>query len=187
MPNAHPLERPRAKRSIVVRRRFEKLAMRLRGYPTIKSQVARGLNLGKNVYIGDRVFLDQGFLSLITVGDDSLIASGTRVLAHDASTKQHLGYTVVKPVSIGKRVYVGVESIILPGVTIGDDAIVGAGSVVTRDVEAGTVVAGNPAKPIGTTDSHIARHREEMSDHDVSDAREGRARANSGFGPRYVE
>lgn len=171
----------------MLRRRLERIAMRLRGYPTVESQVARGLRLGRNVYIGDRVFLDQGFLSLISVGNESIIASGTRVLAHDASTKRHLGYTVIKPVSIGTRVYIGVGAIILPGVTIGDDAIVGAGSVVTHDVESGTVVAGNPAKPIGTTEAHIARHRKEMGSHDVSDHQGELARTESGLKPGYVE
>jgi maltose O-acetyltransferase len=49
--------------------------------------------------------------------------------------------------------------IVLPGVSIGDDAIVGAGSVVRRDVAPGTVVAGNPARVIGTTTEYLARHR----------------------------
>lgn len=173
--------------STTVRRRIEKLAMRLRGYPTVKSQVARGLRLGRNVYIGDRVLLDQGFLSLISIGDDSRITSGTRILAHDASTKRHLGYTVVKPVSIGRRVYIGVDSIILPGVSIGDDAIVGAGSVVTRNVEPGTVVVGNPANPIGTTKALIARHRKGMSSREVSDLQGEVDRAGSGLEPGYVE
>ncbi|MOA44288.1 Maltose O-acetyltransferase [compost metagenome] len=51
-----------------------------------------------------------------------------------------------KPVSIGSNVWIGAGALILPGVTIGDDAIVGAGSVVTRDVEAGATVMGNPAR-----------------------------------------
>ncbi len=158
--------------------------MRLRGYPTVRSQVARGLRLGRDVYLGDRVLLDQGFISLISIGEETVISAGTRILAHDASTKRHLGYTLVKPVTIGRRVYVGVNSIILPGVTIGDDAIVGAGSVVTRDVDPGTVVAGNPAKTLGTTEAHTARHREQMSSPDPSG---GGNRPEAKAGARYVE
>ncbi len=170
-----------------MRRHLEKFAMRLRGYPTVKAQVARGLRLGKAVYLGDRVLIDQGFISQISIGDDSVICSGTRILAHDASTKHHLGYTAVKPVAIGKRVYVGVDSIILPGVKIGDDAIVGAGSVVTGDVEPGKVVAGNPARVLGTTEAHIARHRQQMLSQ--KESRHGGAgnRSEGVNGPRYVE
>ena len=145
-----------------LRHRVERLATRLRGYRTPESLVARGLRLGRNVYIGDRVIFDDGFLSLISVDDDSVICAGTRLLAHDASTRHRLGYTVIKPVSIGKRVYVGADSLILPGVGVGDDAIVGAGSVVTGDVEAGVIVAGNPAREVGTTELLVARRMEEI-------------------------
>ena len=51
-----------------------------------------------------------------------------------------------RPVSIGRNVWIGGGAIILPGITIGDDAIIGAGSVVTRDVPAGATAVGNPAR-----------------------------------------
>ncbi len=53
-----------------------------------------------------------------------------------------------KPVRVGRNVWIGGGAILLPGVTIGDDAIIGAGSVVTRDVAKGATVAGNPARPL---------------------------------------
>ncbi len=143
------------------------VATRLRGYRTPESLVARGARLGTNVYIGDRVIFDDGFLSLISVGDDAVICAGTRLLAHDASTKRSMGYTVIKPVQIGKRAYIGADSIILPGVTVGDDAVVGAGSVVTRDVKPGTVVAGNPAREIGTTEQLAAQRLKDMRSQDM--------------------
>jgi maltose O-acetyltransferase len=114
------------------------------------------------VYIGRGTTFDGGFLWLISVGDDTTISAGVEVLAHDASTKHHLGYSVVNPVSIGSRVYVGARAVILPGVTIGDDAIVGAGSVVTRDVPPRTVVAGNPARVVSSLDEHLAKHAAHM-------------------------
>ncbi len=91
-----------------------------------------------------------------------MICAGTRVLAHDASTRRRLGYTVIRPVSIGSRAYVGSDSLILPGVAIGEDAIVGAGSVVTRDVAAGAIVAGNPAIEIGAAEGLVDQRMEEM-------------------------
>jgi maltose O-acetyltransferase len=122
----------------------------------------RGLRMGANVYIGRGTHFDAGFLWLISVGDDTTISAGVEVLAHDASTKLHLGYTTVRPVTIGSRVFIGLGAVILPGVTIGDGSIVGAGSVVRRDVTPGTVVAGNPAREIGSVEDYIARQRELM-------------------------
>jgi maltose O-acetyltransferase len=84
------------------------------------------------------------------------------VLAHDAATRRHLGYSRVAPVRIGRRVFVGARSMVLPGVTIGDDAIVGAGSVETQEVAPGTVVAGNRARVITTTEQYLERHRREL-------------------------
>jgi maltose O-acetyltransferase len=58
------------------------------------------------------------------------------------------GSSSARPVRIGRHVWIGGGAIILPGVTIGDEAVIGAGSVVTRNVAAGVTVAGNPARPI---------------------------------------
>jgi maltose O-acetyltransferase len=57
-----------------------------------------------------------------------------------------LGLELGRPIAIGRNVWIGGGAIILPGVTVGDDAIVGAGAVVTRDVRQGATVVGNPAK-----------------------------------------
>jgi maltose O-acetyltransferase len=120
------------------------------------------MQVGEHVSIGRASNFDTGFLQLISVGDGTTISSNVEVLAHDASMRHKLGYTLIAPVKIGKRVYVGSGAIILPGVTIGDEAVIGAGSVVTKDVEAGTVVAGNPAKLLNTTDGLVAKHSRAM-------------------------
>jgi maltose O-acetyltransferase len=125
--------------------------------------VAKGLVLGREVFIGRPVLFDPGFLWLISIGDESTITPGVTILAHDASSKLRTGYTRVAAVTIGARVYVGAGAVILPGVTIGDDAIIGAGSVVTRDVPAGSVAAGNPARVIGSTEDHTRRHLDALA------------------------
>ncbi|MGX2039522.1 acyltransferase [Methylocaldum sp. MU1018] len=80
----------------------------------------------------------------IHVGAESYIAFDVAILAHDLTRGFH------SHTRIGRRCFVGARSIILPGITIGDESIVGAGSVVTRDVPPRTVVAGNPARVIKT-------------------------------------
>jgi maltose O-acetyltransferase len=137
------------------------LIQRIRGYQSPDWLRTRGLRLGRDVFLGE-VYFDSGFLGLISVGDESVITSGVRIIAHDASTKLWTGYTRVGRVDIGRRVYIGVGTIVLPGVTIGDEAIVGAGSVVSRDIPPRAVVAGNPARQIATLEGFVAKHRLQM-------------------------
>jgi maltose O-acetyltransferase len=181
------------------RLRPARLAKRLRGFPDVEDLIDRGLCVGRDVYIGHATALDSGFLWLISIGDDTTLSAGVRILAHDGSTKRHVGYSVIKPVAIGRRVYIGAGAIVLPGVTIGDDAIVGAGSVVTRDVSPATIVAGNPARPIGDTASYIERHQGQLRDGTptypfdgwtvaggITDANKRRMRAELSGGLGYV-
>lgn len=105
----------------------------------------KNIHLGKNVFINaDCKFQDQGG---ITIGDDSLIGHNV-VLAtlnheEDPNKRENL---IASPINIGKKVWIGSNATILPGVTVGDGAIIAAGAVVTKDVEAMTIVAGVPAK-----------------------------------------
>ena len=170
---------------------------RLRGQQRLSVLTRHGLSLGERVYIGDGVLFDYGWPWLISVGDDTVISAGSRILAHDASLHRHLGRTLVAPVSIGKSVYVGADSIVLPGVSIGDRAIVGAGSVVTSDVPPGVVVAGVPARQIRTTEEQIERTRESMRSRPIyttewtlaggiSEQRKEEMRRDLADGPGYV-
>lgn len=102
----------------------------------------QGIHIGNQVYLDRTVFIDTAYPDLITIDDDCIITRGTVILAHDGSN------LTKSPVTIHKGVFIGVNSIILPGVTIGAYSIIGAGSVVTKDVPGGCVVAGNPAKVI---------------------------------------
>jgi maltose O-acetyltransferase len=120
-------------------------------------------------------------------------------VAHDGSTKHWTGYIRVGRVDIGRKAYIGANSTVLPGVTIGDCAIVGAGSVVRHDVQPGSIVLGNPAVAVGTleefTDKHLSRIAERPCyprggfsayDH-VTPANMRRMREQLADGPGYVE
>ncbi|MDF1762119.1 MAG: acyltransferase [Oleibacter sp.] len=98
------------------------------------------MNIGNGVKISLKAKLDKTNPKGIFVGDDTYIAFDAAILSHDMTRNIH------KDVVIGKRCFIGARSIILPGVTIGDEVVVAAGSIVTRDIPSNSLVAGNPAK-----------------------------------------
>jgi maltose O-acetyltransferase len=108
---------------------------------------------GFNIRLGNRVFLNFNCVVLdvveVSIGDDTQVGPGVQILAadhpRDAAVRAS-GLELGRPVRIGRNVWIGGGAIILPGVTIGDDAVIGAGSVVTRDVPAGVTASGNPAR-----------------------------------------
>lgn len=114
-----------------------------------------GCKVGKDVFVGDYVRIDLNHAELITIDDHAHIASGTRLLCHQRDMSDYcvgddyakLGY-IIKPIHLCKGSLVGMDSFVMPGVTIGEGAIVGAGSLVTKDVPAWTVATGRPAKVV---------------------------------------
>ncbi|MCG9696681.1 sugar O-acetyltransferase [Shewanella sp. Isolate11] len=112
------------------------------------------IDYGINTMIGSHVFINFNFTLLdcapVTIGDHVFIGPNVQLYtAHhplDAATRdQHIGWA--EPITIGCHVWIGGGCIILPGVTIGDGAVVGAGSVVTKDIPAKTIAFGNPCRP----------------------------------------
>lgn len=109
---------------------------------------------GVSIQIGAGTFVGSGCefnaIQSISVGENCLIASGSRFIDHnhgmETTTPMKLQPELSSPIEIGRDVWIGVNSIVLKGVTIGDGAIVAAGSVVTRSVAPFTIVAGVPAK-----------------------------------------
>lgn len=114
---------------------------------------------GINIELGDQVYLNAGCTILdcakVKIGDQCQLGPNVQIYCaehHQDPVKRCVdGLEIARPVSIGKRVWIGGGAIILAGVTIGEGAVVGAGSVVTKDVGAGQVVVGNPARPITQT------------------------------------
>lgn len=114
-----------------------------------------GCHIGKDVFIGDHVRVDSGHASLIYIDDHAHVTGGCRLLCHQRNLRHYFkGDDAAKlpyklgEIHIGKGVMIGMESLIMPGVTIGDGAIVGAYSLVTKDVPAWTIATGRPAKVI---------------------------------------
>ncbi|WP_297678068.1 acyltransferase [uncultured Bacteroides sp.] len=114
-----------------------------------------GCHVGKDVFVGDTVHIDAGHADMLTIEDHAHIAGGVRLLCHQRNLRDYcvgddyakLGY-IIKPVVLKKGCLVGMESFVMPGVTIGEGAIVGAGSLVTKDIPAWTIATGRPAKVI---------------------------------------
>lgn len=129
--------------------------------------VRRGLRLGRNVLVMPGVSLDRTYPWLIEIGDGCRISRDVRIIAHDATAFADLGITRLGEVRILADTFVGERAIILPGVTIGPHALVTAGSVVNRDVGAGMIVAGNPARVVGRFEDVLERTRTSVMPTDV--------------------
>lgn len=120
--------------------------------PSFMCEVGCNISVGNHLFVNhDAVFMDGG---QITIGDNVEIGPkvGIYTINHSENPAEHNREILrAKPVTIGDGVWIGGSATILGGVTIGDYAVIGAGSVVTHDVAAHTVVAGNPARVIRKT------------------------------------
>ncbi len=125
----------------------KKVSDDFRVFPPFTTDFGKNIHLGKNVFINSGCrFQDQGG---IYIGDNVLIGHNVvlATLNHEEDPKKR-GNLIPAPVKIGNDVWIGSNATILPGVKIGDGAIVAAGAVVTKDVAENTVVGGVPARYI---------------------------------------
>lgn len=108
------------------------------------------MDIDKSARLSFGAKLDKTNPKGIHIGEESFVANGAVVLSHDFSRALH------QDTYIGKRCFIGANAIIMCGVKIGDEVIVGSGAVVTKDVPSNCIVAGNPARII-RTDIHTNR------------------------------
>lgn len=112
-----------------------------------------GISIGRHCFVGLDTWLDDQFPELIVIEDDVTISFRVTVIVHDDAkrmdrTQAGAGNGTVAPVVLKRGCYLGAGALLLPGVTVGEGAVVAAGAVVTRDVPPGKVVGGVPARVI---------------------------------------
>lgn len=127
-----------------------------------------GLRIGEKVDCFSWHGMDVNYPGLITIGNEVTIASGCRLLAHDASMGYLTKSTRVGVVEIGDHCFIGADTTILPNVRIGEWCVIGAGSLVTKDIPPHSVAAGNPARVICTIEEFKAKHEDGLKTHFVS-------------------
>ena len=157
------IERQRVKRLLRLYNRTEAVPERHTILQQLLGQIGRNSIVeppfycvyGQNIYIGDHVYLNVLCTVLdcneVHIGHHAMIGPNVQIYtaAHDLYAEaRNQGWEVAKPIVIEENVWIGGGAILLPGVRIRRNAVVGAGAVVSRDVPANTVVVGNPARVI---------------------------------------
>jgi len=120
----------------------------------------QGVRIGRNCVILYPSYIDGRLPYLLEIGDDVVISLYVTILTHDAASAWAGDLVKVGRVRINDQVFIGANTTVMCNVAIGPNAIVGAGSVISRDVPPDSVVAGNPAKLVCSMDQFKAKHRE---------------------------
>lgn len=133
----------------------------------------KGVTIGEQCRIYIKNWGSEPFL--ISLGDDVTVTSGVKFITHDGSTclvkdAQGKRYQRFAPIQVGSHVFIGVNSIIMPGVSIGSKVVIGAGSVVTKDIPDNSVAIGVPAKVVSSFADYQAKIKGSCaSDSDLAD------------------
>jgi len=114
------------------------------------------INIGENTYISPKAYIDHHKPNSVTIGNNCYITRDCIILDHTQDKQggplKLWGEIEYGKVKIGNNVFIGVKSVIMPGVTIGDNVIIGAMSLVTKDIPSNTIAFGQPAKVIKSID-----------------------------------
>jgi acetyltransferase-like isoleucine patch superfamily enzyme len=140
----------------------------------------KGVKVGENCRIYIKSWGSEPFL--VSIGDHVTVTSGVKFITHDGSTclvkdEQGKRYQRFAPIQVGSHVFIGVNSIIMPGVSIGSNVVIGAGSVVTKDIPDHSVAIGVPAKVVSSFADYQAKIQSTCaSDTDLAGITDYRAR-----------
>ncbi len=120
----------------------------------------QGMEIGENVHIYSDLFSKEPYM--ISIGDDTTISGNVSLITHDNSISKYLPqYTdTFGRITIGKNCFIGMGSMIMAGVTLEDNCIVAAGSVVTKSFQKGSVIGGTPARLICTVEDLVLKNEE---------------------------
>ncbi len=132
----------------------------------IKELIGNGLRIGKNVTIMPTAEIDDSYPYLISIGDNCSISKYVQLIAHDQATFKFSeeNFERLGKIEIKENCYIGQSSIILPGVTIGPNVLVAAGSVVNKDIPPNSCVVGVPARIYSKFDEFIKRQLEQAAE-----------------------
>lgn len=148
---------------------MEKLKTLIRGTINMDKLKKDGLIVGTNFHAMEGCIIDPGHCWLIEIGDNVTLAPRVHILAHDASTKNALGYTKIDTVKIGSNVFIGAGSFIMPGAEIPDNCIIGAGSVVTKKLTDSAVYVGAPCRFLCSYEDYMASQKKLLEEKPVFD------------------
>ena len=120
----------------------------------------RGCHIGKEVYIAQQCGLDNAYPELIFIEDYALVLGGATLLAHTSLRSCYFGIipNQAAPVVVKHHANISMNAVLLPGVTVGEYAIVSAGAIVSKNVEPYTIVQGNPAKEIVNIEPFVKKN-----------------------------
>jgi len=149
---------PRSLLKTYLQKRLHRFA-RFTVHPEMRLALYRwmGIEIGRHVFVGLDTWLDDQFPELIEIEDDVTISFRVTVVVHDDARRMNgvipgAANGTVAPVRLKRGCYLGAACLILPGVTVGERAVVGAGAVVTRDVPPGKIALGVPARVVRDVD-----------------------------------
>lgn len=125
-----------------------RLLNKVRGQSDIYGLIDRGMKVGEYFWVGDNCAFESSFCWLIEIGNHVTFSNRVQLIAHDSSLFDFVHVTKLGKIVIDDYAFIGARSTILPGVHIGEGAIITAGSLVTKDVPPGEVWGGSPAKKI---------------------------------------
>ena len=146
--------------------RISKIVNKIKLYKLIKD----GLVVGQNFKMEKGCMIDASFPWLISIGNNVTLAPYVYILSHDGSTKPLIEYSKIGKVSIRDNVFIGSKSIILPNINIGNNVVIAAGSIVTKNIPSNCVVAGNPAKVISNIENFVNKNKSIMTESNVFDS-----------------